>query len=122
MLKEIRLYGTTTAGGALTVNASKAVLGKLFAVQWVVGTLAAGVDAVISTQNHEASKTLLTITNGDADALYYPRDLVHDAAGAALTGTQGGDRELSLMVGTPRLVISAGGNAKSGGCILLYLE
>jgi hypothetical protein len=121
-LKEVRLSGTTSAGGALTVNSTIPILGRLFSVQWIDGTFDNGVDGIISTQGHQSSKTLLTVTDGDDDALYYPRDLVHDETGAALTGTQGGDRAMPLMVGTLRLVVSDGGNAKTGGCIVFYVE
>jgi hypothetical protein len=119
---EIRLYATTDGSGDATVQASRPVFGLLDAVQWIDGSLADGVDAVISTIGHAASKTLLTLTNANNDALYYPRDLVHDAAGAALTGTSGGDRCRPLMVGIPQLVISSGGDTLSGGCILYYSE
>ena len=121
-LKHVRLYGTTDSAGAVTVDATKAVYGRLYAVQWIDGSFVNGVDAVISTQGADAAKTLLTLTNADDDALYYPRDLVHDAAGAALTGTQGGDRCLPLISGTPRMVVASGGAAKVGGCVLFYYE
>jgi hypothetical protein len=122
-LKEIRLYGTTSnPGQTLTVDAVKAVCGRLYAVQYIAGTLAATTDVTISTQDHEAAKTLLTLTDQSADALYYPRDLVHSEAGVALTGTSGGDRTLPLMVGRPRMAIAQGGAAKVGGVILFYIE
>lgn len=121
-LDELRLYGETDASGDLTVNATRPVLGQLYAVRWIDGDLSDGVDAVISTQNHDAAATLLTLTDANSDALYYPRDLVHNAAGGALTGTSGGDRALPLFVGLPRLVVSSGGATKSGGCILFYFE
>ena len=122
-LKEIRLYGTTSNPGAtLTVDAPVAVFGRLYAVQLIIGTLAATTDVIISTQGHESSKTLLTLTDQSADALYYPRDLVHSEAGAALTGTSGGDRTLPLMAGVPRMAIAQGGAAGVGGIILFYLE
>ena len=69
-MKELRLYGTTDASGDATVNSTTPVFGKLYAIQWVDGDLDNGVDAVISTQNHEAAKTLLTLTDADNDALY----------------------------------------------------
>jgi len=120
-LKEMRLYGTTNGSGALTVNGDCAVFGRLYAVRWV-DTALDSCTGTISTQGHEASATLLTLTAQNASATFYPRDLVHTAAGAALTGTSGGDRALPLMVGTPRLVISSGGDTKAGGCVLFYFE
>jgi hypothetical protein len=121
-LKEIRINATTDGDGDASVDGSRSVFGRLYAVQWIDGDFTDGVDAVISTQNHDAAKTLLTLTNANNDALYYPRDLFHDAAGAALTGTQGGDRSFPSMVGLPRLVVSSGGATKTGGCILFYFE
>jgi hypothetical protein len=125
-LKEMKLYGTTSAGGALTVDASTPVLGLLYAVEWIDGTFDDGGTAVISCQNTASgtANTLLTLANPlmNADAWFYPRVLVHDQAGAALTGTSGGDRTMPVMNGVPRLVVSAGGATLSGGCILHYLE
>jgi len=121
-LKEMRLTGTTAVGGALTVNGTSAIFGRLYAIQWIDGDFSDGVDAVISTQGHDSSKTLLTLTDANNDALYYVRDVMHDATGGALTGTAGGDRCMPLLVGTPRLVVASGGDAKTGGCILYYFE
>jgi hypothetical protein len=122
MLHDLKLTATTDAGGNATVNADRGSHGWLYAVQVVVGTLAATADLTLSTQAHDGAKTLLTLTNVTADALYYPRDLVHDAAGAALTGTSGGDRALPLCAGVPRLVVAQGGAAKTGSVILFWLD
>lgn len=121
-VRRMKLYGTTDASGDLTVNGSRAILGRLIAVQAVKGTLDNGADLTISTQGADGSKTLLTITNLAAAALYYPRDLVHTEAGAAMTGTAGGDRTMPLLDGTPRLVIAQGGNAAVGGVVLYFEE
>ena len=122
-LKEIRINATTDGSGDSTDDAGKGVNnGRLFAVQWIGGDLADGVDAVISTQGHAASQTLVTLTNANDDKLYYPRHLVQGEDGADLTGTQGGDRTMPLMCGVPRLVVSSGGATKTGGCILFYFE
>ena len=120
-LKEIELVGTTDTDQALTVNATHPVKGRLYAIRWVDTSLES-CNAVISTQNHDAAATLLTLTAVNASATYYPRDLVHDATGSALTGTSGGDRNLPLLVGVPRVVIASGGEEKDGGCILFYFE
>jgi len=122
-IKEIRLSGTTTTAGAVTVNATKAVAGKLFAVAFDKGTLADATNFVVSAQVYDVVKTLLTVTSaGAADAFYYPRDLVHDASAAALVGTAGGDRTMPLIVGIPRLAIASGGSEKTGGVIIFYEE
>lgn len=122
-MEEIRLIGTTAAGGTVTVTAERAVYGYLDRVTWKVGDLAVGVDAVLSITNTPVGvdETLLTLTNADANAVYYPRALVHDAAGAALTGTAGGDRVRPLICGTLSLAISSGGATKTGGAIV-YVE
>lgn len=122
MLHEMRLNATTNGDGAATVNGERPVAGRLYAVQAVKGTLADTADLTISTQGHAASKTLLTLTDVTADGLYYPRDLVHSEAGVALTGTAGGDRELPLCVGIPRLVVAQGGATKTGAVVLFWYD
>jgi hypothetical protein len=125
-LKELKLYGTTSGAGALTVDATTPVFGLLYAVEFIDGTLADGGTTTITCQNTASgvANTLLTLapTLSNADAWYYPRVLVHDQSGAALTGSSGGDRALPIMNGVPRMVISSGGSAAVGGVILHYLE
>jgi hypothetical protein len=121
-LRQMSLSGTTETDGTLTVNGESVVFGQLEAVEWIDGTFDDGVDAVISVQSTTSGVglTLLTLTNANDDAMYYPRAIVHSEAGAALTGTSGGDRTKFVLSGKPRLVVTAGGNAKTGGCILYY--
>ena len=122
-LKELRIGGTTDASGDLALSASRPVMGRLYAIVWEVGTFAAGGDAVFSTTLHDsADANLLTLTDANSDATYYPRALVHNNAGTALTGTAGGDRDLPLLVGVPKMVVSSGGNAKTGAAYLYYFE
>jgi|MudIll2142460700_1097286.scaffolds.fasta_scaffold159099_3 hypothetical protein len=123
-LHELRLYGTCDSDGALTVKGTTAVHGYLEAVEWIDGDFANGVDAVISAYNTNSGtdNTLLTLTNADNDAWYYPRVLIHSEAGAALTGSSGGDRERPMINGIPRLVVSSGGDVVAGGCILYWWE
>lgn len=123
-LHELRLSGTCDSDGGLTVTGPTAIHGHLEAVEWIDGDFANGVDAVISIYNTNSGvdNTLLTLTNADNDAWYYPRALVHSEAGAALTGTSGGDRAPEMMNGLPKLVVSSGGDTKTGGCILYWWE
>lgn len=122
-LRYLELEATTDGSGDATVNAPARIIGKLIAVEWVVGDFAAGVDAVISEQGRVSgvARTLLTLTDANANAIYYPRYVVHSEAGVALTGTSGGDREMAYLMGTPRLVVAQGGDTKTGKCILWYL-
>lgn len=124
MLKSVRLNATTNEDGDATVNDVRSCFGELYAVEWIDGDFDDGVNAVLSVQNVESgvAATLLTLTAANVDVWYYPRALQHGEAGAALTGTAGGDRTRRILNGTLRLSISAGGDTKSGGCIVYYLS
>jgi hypothetical protein len=123
-IKEYRLYGQVSAGGAGTFTSESPVFGLLYAVQWIDGTLADNNTAVLSTINTEGAETLLTLGagEGDADVKYYPRALVCDASATALTGTAGGDRVCPLVWGNLQLVIADGGVSTYGGCIAYVME
>jgi hypothetical protein len=122
---------TTATGGAYTSSATT-VTGQpasgiylLDAVKWVDGTLADGVDAVLSVTDTPggADDTLLTLTNADNDAWYYPRADAHTTAGAALE--EGADKTATrtrlVVHGTLKLAVTNGGDAKTGKCIV-YLK
>lgn len=121
-LKTRRLTITTDAGGDATVNDTLSILGKLFAVEWVQGTLAATSDVTLTVQGGESgvAQTLLTLTNQAANALFYPRHLVHGETGTALTGTAGGDREMPAINGTLRVVVAQGGATAAGSIVISY--
>lgn len=123
-LKNIKLMGTTNASGDKTVDSETAIYGQLYAVEWTDGDLADGVDGTLTVQHNSNSvaRTLLTLTDANNDAFYYPRHVVHSEAGAALTGTSGGDREMPLIDGILRLVIAQGGDTKTGGMTIHYFE
>lgn len=120
-MRPVKLYGTTDGSGDLTVNSEEFQMTRLVAVQWINVDFAAGVDAVLSTQESETAYTLLTLTDANASALYYPRTPMHDNAGTALTATAGGDNTMPLVHGKLRLVVSAGGDTKQGG-VIVFLE
>jgi hypothetical protein len=122
MLRWVKLYGTTDASGDAAITAGSPSRGLLHSVEWIDGTFDDGVDAVLTVvrDDNAADTTLLTLTDANDDDIYYPRCLVHDEAGAALTGTQGGDRGQMVINGYLKLVVSSGGNAKTGGAIVYY--
>ena len=118
MLRWVKLYGTTATGGALTVEAGSSVRGLLHAVEWIDGDLADGVDAVLSVVRNDNAPdyTLLTLTDANADAMYYPRELIDTVAGVEIAGNYAEP----VINGTLKLAITDGGDAKSGGAIVYY--
>lgn len=120
-IEQVKLYGTTAADGSLTVQSNVNVLGSLVAVEWIDGDLADGVDAVLSCVRNDnaADVTLLTLTNANNDAWYYPLASAHDNAGAGITYDGTNEIYVNQVVnGQLKLVISSGGDTKSGGCIV----
>lgn len=118
---DVQLTGTTDESGDLTVNGDLPVMGVLYAVEWIDGSFDDGVDAVITVQNTPSgvAQTLLTLTDANDDKWYFPRVAVHSNAGADLTydGTYV-IPTMSIVVGTPRMVVAQGGDTKTGGCVL----
>lgn len=124
MIRAVYLYGTTDSSGDLTVTADVKATGLLHAVEWIDGTLVDGVDAVISFTSSASgvARTVLTLTNADIDAWYFPREAMHSNAGAAIT--YDGTRpiyERAVVDGILKMVVADGGDTKVGGCIV-YLE
>lgn len=122
-LRYLQLDATTLSDGTATVNATQPITGQLYAVEWVVGTFATGVDATLTEQSRVSgvARTLLTLTDANANALYYPRYAVHSNVGAALTATAGGDNTMAYLMGVPRLAIAQGGAVKTGSVFIWYL-
>lgn len=114
IIESFHLTGTTDASGNLTVTSESPLIGFLYAVEWIDGDLADGVDAVLSLIRTPSGvdTTLLTLTDANDDAWYYPRETACDN-----TGTSSGASVDPIVIGTLRLVISSGGNAKTGGAI-----
>ena len=114
---------THASTGAATVSGERSIFGRLYAIEYRPGTIDTGATVTITCEG-KGSKPLLTKASaGTANSWYYPRDLVHAVSdGAALTGTSGGDRELPIMDGTPKVVIASGANSKTGYVTLYYLE
>jgi len=111
MIRTIKLYGTTDGSGDLTVTADVAVVGLLHSVEWIVGNFAAGVDAVLS----------LDLTAADADKVYHTRYLASNNVGADLDTAGDATYTKGFVSGKLKLVVSDGGDKKTGGCIV-YVE
>jgi hypothetical protein len=123
MIDHIKLVGTTDAAEAATITATILIHATLRAVEWIDGDLADGVDAVLSFASHSSgvSRTLLTLTDANSDAWYFPHEIAHDNAGAAVT--LDGTNEMyvpPIIFGTLSLAIANGGVTKTGGCIVYF--
>lgn len=118
-LKRERISVTVDASGDGTTT-TRALLGKIFAVHWNIGTCAAGVDVTLAVVNSETTNTILTLTDANASALYYPRHAMHGATGSALTATAGGDNTMPLLAGALKVTIAQGGVSKTGIVTVFY--
>jgi hypothetical protein len=122
MKREI-LAITTDVSGNATVNGTRNILGLLYAILYLPGTIATGATIVVTSQGAIARPLLTKANAGTSDTVFFPRDLVHAVAdGAALTGTAGGDRALPLIFGKLRVVVSSGGSGGIGSLIAIYGE
>lgn len=129
MIDGIRLTGTTEADGTGTFTAEEPILGLLLAVQWVDGDLADNNTSVLSVTDTDSGVDQVLHTQvageGDADKWYYPRVALHDLSAVELTYENGQTESvpgLAVINGTLELVIAAGGNAATGGCIVYYKQ
>lgn len=88
----IRTCKIPTITGNATGTSVRPFNGEIVAIYVAYAiTPNAGTDVVIATVNSPV-KTILTLTDNVTSGWYYPRAIVHDEAGVALTGTAGGDR------------------------------
>jgi len=125
-MNEYVILITTAAGGTSTDTTESPIIGRLYAVDFELGTLASGaVDVTLTYKSSEAgvTKTLLTLTNLAANATYYPREQVHGNTGTGLTldGTRIAF-DLPIIAGTVTATTAQGGDTKSGSVKLYVIE
>lgn len=121
-MRRVNLTLETATDGTGTVY-TEAVYGKLYAVKYKAGSLAAGTDITVTCEDDGDSKAILTLTDAGTTTLWiYPRDLVHGNNGAALTGTSGGDRTMPICQGRIKVVLAQGGGATSDGKLTFHIE
>lgn len=121
-MRRIAVSLTTDTSGAGTMY-SEAVHGKLYAVKYKPGSLDTNADITITCEDDGDSKPILTLANAGTSALWkYPRDLVHDNSGTALTGTSGGDRDRPICHGRFKIVVAEGGGAISDAVVTFHLD
>lgn len=96
---------------------------ELIAVDWIDGDFADGVDGTLAMTTREfgADVTLLTLTDANSDAIYYPMVEAHSNAGAALDTAGDVMYTRQIVNGTLQLTVANGGATKTGGCVV-YLR
>lgn len=123
---EIHLEVTTDGDGDGT--ATKALpRGRSYlleAVDWIDGDFADGVDGTLKAVSRPfgADLTLLTLTDANNDAVYYPRVLAQDNAGADLDTAGDAQYTLQVVDGSLQLTVAQGGATKTGGCVVYLAE
>lgn len=116
-MRQTKINVTTAADGTATAY-GPAVTGVVYAIQLVDGDLADGVDVTITSENENISIPILVHADFNTDLIKYPRVVQSlDTDGSALTS-----HALPLIYGRTKVVIAAGGNAKSGSVIIYSLE
>lgn len=121
-MREYKISITSDASGDSVDTTGKGIFGRLYAVDVEDGDLADDFDITLTYASpNGVTKTLLTLTDLSADATYYPREQVHDNAGAGLTldGTRVAF-DLPMVAGIVTATTGDGGATKSGS-ITLYV-
>lgn len=122
-LLAIEIKSTTDGSGDSVDTSEFPVLGQLYAVYHNDGDYANGVDVTLTYTNQVGdSVTLLTLTDANSQAMYYPRHQVHGNDGAVLTldGTRIA-YDLPVIDGIVTSTVAQGGATKSGSEILYVL-
>ena len=113
---------TTDGSGNATVISSAVLLGELETIAYYPGTIATGATITVTAEGDASHTLLVKASAGTTNTWYHPRELIHNPAdGAALTGTQGGDREEPIVDGYLKVVVASGG-AGGIGSVVVYVE
>lgn len=105
---------TVSAGGAATVYSSQKLEGRVHSVQYVDTNLDVG--ATITLSSETAAETIWTRAASAANVTLYPRMAVQDNAGVDVNyeTTNKVREQFYLVRDRLKVVVSAGGNLKSG--------
>jgi hypothetical protein len=120
VLKHVTLRVTTDgSGNGITTSSIHGVQGVLLAIEWVKGTLANGVDAVVSCVNTPSGidQDILSLTDANSNGWYYPRSIEHNLLGAEQEPTVP-----PIINGDLKLTVASGGSLNSGHCVIYYVD
>ena len=103
----------TTDGSGVATGYTPRVTGRVVAVVLGTNDLDATADTTITAE--ATGQAILTLTNVNTAAAYYPRPGVHDAVGAAKTydGTRAIGEAVSVALDRVKIAIAQGGNTKT---------
>jgi hypothetical protein len=112
-IKKETVSVTTAADGSATAY-SNVVNGRILSIQYAKDDFADGVYFTITTET--SGQDLWVDMNINASETVHPRTQVHDTTGSALTldGTRKNVAPVVVADERIKIVIAAGGNAKSG--------
>ncbi len=107
---------TTNASGAATAY-SEVVTGRILAIRYEKpssGSFVDGVDFTITLE--KTAEAIVTLTDCNASANFYPRVQVHDASGVGATtdGTRLLREPVVAVNDRVKVVVASGGDTKAG--------
>ncbi len=121
MLRKVEIQVTTDALGAGN-KTEHLPLGMLYAVEYDKGTFDNGVaidlDFIHAPGSADITTNILAAAAANTSQVYYPRLDSCKADGTALTAND----TLPLAVGSAKLAVTSGGNAKTGRVVLYILQ
>ena len=108
----------TDGSGDADVTAAHSIVGLVHSIEVYASALDATADITISITDTGSTvdKTLLTLTNNQADAEYFVYELAHDTVGAPLTAIY----KDAVAIGKVRVVIDEGGAANAAKVVINY--
>ena len=110
---------TTDGSGDATVTETRRLTGRIVAVEWGIGTGAAGIDFTLTITDTPggADRTILTVLNANANKTYYPsvlRQLATD--GSDISGVY----SEPIVSGLLKAVVAQGGATKTCYLVVYY--
>jgi hypothetical protein len=114
MYAERHVVSVTTDASGDVIGYTPAVTGRILGIRYVKNNFDNGHDFTVTLES--SGESVMVGTNVDASASFYPRIGVTDAAGAAATldGTRLARDYVVAAQDRVKIVVAAGGNAKSG--------
>ena len=122
-LRDMRITAVTDSAGNSTDTGEGSITGQLYALEWIDGDCANGVDITVTLTSRSSGIDLQLFQkdNVNDDAIYYPRTQVHNTSGTALT-LEGSEIAYDYIAvnGIPEITVGAGGATKTCECLLYY--